>query len=278
MIDLHIHILPGLDDGAASREESLEMAALAVAEGIWAVVATPHVFSGLYDNTREQILESVDLLNRRLAGKNIPLTVLPGAEYRLEPALPQLLNEGRLMTVNDTGHYLLVELPTDLVPDYTEQLLYEIQLQGTVPILAHPERNPGLRRDPQRLYRLAQRGVLSQVTTGSIEGHFGQAVRRAALTMLETGVAQLVATDAHSAHADRGRTPAISAAAGEIRARWGQDFARAVLSAHPRRIIAGEAVELLLRDLQPGFLRRLRRSLFRKNFQRQAFGKENLSF
>lgn len=260
MIDLHTHILPGLDDGAASLEEALQMAAIAAAEGVSAVVATPHVVSGLYDNTRRQIQEAVDHLNRCLAAESIPLQVLPGAEYRLEPDLPQRLDAGRLMTINDAGHYLLVELPLALVPDYTEQLLYEIQLQGVTPILAHPERNPGLSRSPQRLSRLAQRGVLAQVTTGSIRGRFGQTARRAALKMLETGAAQVVASDAHSA---RGRSPAITAAAREIEARWGAAFARTVLATHPRRIIAGEVVEPVLQEPESGFLARVFRPFSR---------------
>ena len=257
MIDIHTHILPGLDDGAASLRESLEMSAIAAAGGFCAIFATPHVVSGLYDNTPRQIEEAVALLNRCLTEKNIPLTVLPGAEYRLEPGLPRHLSEGRLMTLNDAGHYILIEPPPDLIPDYTEQLFYEIQLQGVMPILAHPERNPGFRRDPDRLYRLLQRGVLAQVTAGSIEGRFGRAARRFALKMLETGAAQLVASDAHSA---RGRSPAISAAIREIEARWGAAFARTVLSANPRRIVAGETIELMLQETKPGFFTRVFRS------------------
>ncbi len=260
MIDIHTHILPGLDDGAASLEESLQMAGIAVAGGISAVVATPHVISGLYDNTRQRIKEAVDLLNRYLVEEDIPLPVLPGAEYRLEPALPRLLDEGRLVTINDTGRYLLIELPSDLVPDYTEQLLYEIQLRGVTPILAHPERNPGLSRDPGRLSRLAQRGVLAQVTAGSIQGRFGQIARRTALKMLDTGVAQVVASDAHST---RRRSPALTAAAREVEARWGAAFARTVLSTHPHRIITGEPVEPVLREQEPGFLAQVFRSLSR---------------
>ncbi len=260
MVDIHTHILPGLDDGAKSLAEALEMARIAVADGVSALAATPHVVSGLYDNPPELIREEVDVLNRYLAEEGIPLPILPGAEYRLEPDLPQRLNQGQLVTINDTGRYLLVELPFSLVPDHTEQILYEIQLQGVVPIIAHPERNPGLIRNPERLFRLVQRGVLAQVTTSSIQGRFGKTVKRTALNMLETGTAQVVASDAHST---RGRSPATAAAAQEIEARGGAEFAQTVLSINPRRIIAGEMVEPVLPEPEVGFLARVWRSLSR---------------
>lgn len=260
MIDLHIHILPGIDDGAASTADALQMASIAAAEGFTAVVATPHVISGLYDNTRQQILEAVDRFNRRLAAENISLQVLPGAEYRLEPDLPGRLGAGRLLTINDGGRYLLVELPTSLVPGYAEQLLYEIQLQGVTPVIAHPERNPELNRHPEKLARLAGRGVLAQVTAGSISGRFGQTAKRAALKMMERGAVQVVATDAHS---PRRRTPAIAAVAREIEARFGKDFTRAVLAVHPRQIVAGETVEPALEEPRQGFLARVFRQFSR---------------
>ncbi|MGI5823869.1 MAG: tyrosine-protein phosphatase [Dethiobacteria bacterium] len=254
MIDIHAHILPGLDDGAASTAEALQMAAIAAAEGTGTMVATPHVIRGLYDNTPRQIRAAVARLNNSLAAENIALQILPGAEYRLEPDLPRHLQAGRLLTINDTGRYLLVELPSALMPGYAEQLLYEIQLQGVTPIIAHPERNTELVRCPQRLVSLAQRGILSQVTAGSLGGHFGPAAKRAAQKMLSSGAAQAVASDAHSI--DK-RPPALAAAAQEIETRWGAALARTVLSTNPRRIIAGQAVEPVVHEQAPGFLARL---------------------
>lgn len=260
MIDIHTHILPGLDDGAATLEEALQMAAISAAEGVTAVVATPHVISGFYENTPQQIRQAVVHFNSCLKAEGIPLQVLAGAEYRLEPDLPRRLAEGRLMTINDAGCYLLVELPASLVPPYTEQLLYEVQLQGVTPILAHPERNPGFNCNPEKLTRLARRGVLSQVTAGSLRGHFGLTAKRAAFKMLATGVAQMVASDAHSF---RRRTPALTAAARDIETRWGADFTHAVFSGLPSRIIAGKAVEPVLREPETGFLARLLRAFSR---------------
>jgi len=260
MIDIHNHILPGLDDGAASIEEALQMAAISEADGVSTVVATPHVIAGLYDNTRQQIQKAVGFFNSILSEKGSLLQVLPGAEYRLEPDLPQRLCEGQLMTLNDTGRYLLIELPLVFVPDYTEELLYEIQLQGVIPILAHPERNPELGRNPGLLLSLVQRGVLAQVTAGSLLGNFGRTAKRAAYKMFETGQAQVVASDAHSA---RRRSPALTAAAREIGIRWGAAFVQDVFSTYPRRIVDGEPVEPILQEPETGFLGRMFRSFSR---------------
>lgn len=261
MIDIHAHILPGLDDGAASTAEALQMAAIAAAGGTTAMVATPHVISGLYDNTPPQIRAAVALLNSSLAVENIPLQILPGAEYRLEPDLPRHLQAGRLLTVNDTGYYLLVELPPALLPGYAEQILYEIQLQGVTPIIAHPERNSELARSPQKLGRLARRGILAQVTAGSLLGHFGPAAKRGAQKMLADGVAQVVASDAHST---RKRPPALAAAAREIETRWGAALACTLLFTNPGLIIAGQAVEPVFNEQPPGLLSRLFRLFYRR--------------
>lgn len=260
MIDLHTHILPGLDDGAASPAEALQMAALAAAGGTATVVATPHVISGLYDNTRLQIMAAVDRLNCSLAAENIALQVLPGAEYRLEPDLSRHLQAGRLLTINDTGRYLLVELPPAMVPGYAKQLFYEIQLQGVTPLLAHPERHPELSRSPQTLYNLAQRGILAQVTAGSLAGSFGRKAQRTARQMLSAGTAQVVSSDAHSPGK---RSPDLTAAARVIEKQWGVALARTVLSANPRRIITGQAVEPRFQEQMPGFLARLFRPFSR---------------
>ncbi|RDV84794.1 tyrosine-protein phosphatase [Ammonifex thiophilus] len=155
MIDIHTHILPGLDDGAEDLEEALSMARLALADGVTALVATPHVIRGSFFPSRQEILETVSLLNERLAEQGLPLRVLPGAEYRLEPDLPERLAKGELVPLNDAGRYLLVELPSTFVPPYAERVLYELQLQGVTPILAHPERNAELCRRPELLASLA---------------------------------------------------------------------------------------------------------------------------
>ncbi len=242
LIDLHTHILPGIDDGASDMEQSLAMAQIAVNDGITIIVATPHVITGEIDNSKQKILENVGNLNKCLEEAGITLQILPGAEYRLEPDLPRRMAAGELLTINDSGRYLMVELPTMMVPDYTGRILYDLQLQGLTPIIAHPERNIGFTREPELLADFVARGILTQITAGSTTGHFGKAVKRIAWKLLKQGCAHLIASDAHSAHE---RSPILSRAALEIERIWGTDHSRILTHENPRRIIEGLPVEPL---------------------------------
>ena len=134
------------------------------------------------------------------------MEVLPGAEYRLEPDLPERLPRGGLLTLNDAGRHLLVELPGAFLPPYTERVLYELQLLGVTPVIAHPERNAAVARNPAFLRRLVSRGMLVQVTADSVTGRFGREARHLALSLLKEGLAHLVASDAHYLN---GRPPVL---------------------------------------------------------------------
>ena len=240
LIDLHTHIIPGLDDGAKDIEKSLAMAQIAIEDGITMLVATPHVISGAFDNRKEDILENVGHLNKYLDSAGILLQILPGAEYRLEPDLPRRLAAGELLTINDTGRYLLVELPGSMVPDYTGRILYDLQLQGVTPIIAHPERNAGFEREPEILRNFVTRGILVQITSASITGLFGNLAKNTALKFIKEGSVHLIASDAHSSH---GRSPVLSLAFLELERRWGIDYARTLTSENPRLIIEALPVE-----------------------------------
>jgi protein-tyrosine phosphatase len=242
MIDIHTHILPGLDDGADSMEEALAMASRAVADGIRIMVATPHVITGLYPNSRKAVLEALERFKGALQKNDLPLTVLPGAECRLEPELGERLSRGELLTINDGGRYLLVEMPPMLVPDFAVQVFYELQLQGVTPIIAHPERNAGFVREPGLLYDLVSRGALSQITAGSLTGLLGSAAAACARKILERGYVQFIATDAHSGE-EGVRAPLLAEAADEAARLLGEDQGRSLVTANPHRAILGKAVE-----------------------------------
>ncbi|MDF9406764.1 MAG: Tyrosine-protein phosphatase YwqE [Pelotomaculum sp. PtaB.Bin013] len=258
MIDLHAHILPGFDDGAESLEEAVAMARCACDGGISAVVATPHVVTGLYTPAKEAILEGVEHFRNLLSAKGIPLNIFPGAEYRLEPDLPDRLARGELLTLNDSGCYLLVELPSVMVPGYTNRVVYELLLQGVVPVIAHPERNTGFIKAPSLLYELINQGALSQITAGSLTGFFGSNAGAAARLFLEHGCAQFVASDAHSS---TGRVPVLAAAMQEVSRFIGQEEADRLVKENPRRVVRG--VSVVKDDLKEiatsrrGFLKRL---------------------
>lgn len=264
MIDIHSHILPGLDDGAVSLEEALAMARCAVAEGIRQMVATPHVTTGLYTNTREAILAAIVQFRRVLLEKEIPLTILPGAEYHLEPDLPRRLGQGELLTINDTGRYLLVELPTALVPEYTATVFYELQLQGVTPVIAHPERNAGFAREHFLLHKLVERGALVQLTAGSLTGIFGPAATAAARAFLEQGCVHFIASDAHSS---TGRLPLLVPAAIEAMRLLGEEQGQILVTHNPHRAVLGEHIEAgEIKELPPA--RRGLLGIFKKTTKR----------
>ncbi|WP_027356953.1 tyrosine-protein phosphatase [Desulfofundulus thermocisternus] len=239
MIDLHVHILPGLDDGAPDPGEALSMAWLAVEDGIESLVATPHI-NGQYRPERGFLLGVVEQLNNLLLKYGIPLQVLPGAEYLLEPDLPERLDRGELITINDGGRYLLVELPAAFVPPYTERVLYELQLRGVTPVIAHPERHASFCRRPELLQALVSRGMAAQVTAGSLTGMFGREAARMAFYFLEHGLAHLVASDAHSS---TGRKPVLSPALAEVERRLGAEAVRKIID-NSRRVVEGQALSL----------------------------------
>lgn len=251
-IDLHTHILPGIDDGAQTMAAALDMAKVAWQDGITNVVATPHM-RGASPYTKADLITRVDALNRELAQDGIGIAVLPGAEYAFEPDLPQRLAAGKLLTINDKGCHLLIEFPSLLIAETTEQILYQIQLQGVTPVIAHPERNYTFSKYPQLLEGLIRRGMLAQVTSASLTGWFGSEVKKNAGRFIQKGLIQVMASDGHTTV---GRAPLLSTAYNEVSRQWGERYAGCLVCENPRRIIAGCSVETDLVPNKPNLLRR----------------------
>jgi Capsular polysaccharide biosynthesis protein len=203
MIDIHNHILPGIDDGPANWDEALELARNAVANGITTVIATPHHAHELYHNPNDlrQVESLTEQLNERLKQAGIPLLVHAGQEIRVHQDLLDRWDEGEtggLITLGQT-RYMLIELPSSRVPHGTDDLVYELTLKGIVPIIAHPERNRELANDLNQLKRLIDSGALAQVTAHSLLGMLGNGVEKAAWSMCTQGLIHFVASDAHHA-------------------------------------------------------------------------------
>lgn len=197
MIDLHCHILPGIDDGAKDLSESIEMARKAVEQGIQTIVATPHHLNNRYENPKQRILKKVEELNQVLKYEKIDLTILPGQETRIYGELVTGYEMGEIQPVNGS-QYVLVEFSSSHVPRYTEKLFYDLQVKGLIPVIVHPERNQEIIEQPDLLYKLVQNGALTQVTAGSICGDFGKKIRNFSLQLIESNLTHLIASDAHN--------------------------------------------------------------------------------
>jgi protein-tyrosine phosphatase len=260
MFDLHNHCLPGLDDGARDWGESLAMARMAVADGIEGVVCTPHWARGSFQNTRLRILETLEVFKKKLEEQRIPLKVYPGAEPRLDFDFVQGIASGEVLTINDTGRFVLVELQTEMVPPNLEKFFWDLQVQGITPVLSHPERNLVLLSDPARLFDWTVAGVISQVTAASLLGGFGTAVQKFTVLLMEHHMAHVIATDSHGLGV---RAPKLSDARQEAARIVGAERAYLMVHETPKRIIEGKSVNLS--DPIP-LKKRASLSFFWKNF------------
>ncbi|WP_226086146.1 tyrosine-protein phosphatase [Mesobacillus sp. S13] len=197
MIDLHCHILAGIDDGAQTMAESIEMARAAVNEGIDTIIATPHHKNGRYENSKQDIIQKTDELNKVLKAENIPVTILPGQEPAIHGELLKGITLGEVSTLNNT-QYIFIELPAGHVPRYTDKLLYDLQMEGKIPVIVHPERNQEIIERPEILYQLIKNGALSQVTASSVCGIFGKKIKTFSEQLIEANLTHFIASDAHN--------------------------------------------------------------------------------
>lgn len=196
-IDLHCHVLPGIDDGPATIDDALAIARAAVAAGTRTMIATPHVSWEWPDNNARRIAEAVDELNGTLLDEGLDLEVRPGAEIALTRAGD--LDDDELSALRlGGGPFVLVECPFAQSAAGFEAPLFSLSARGHRIVLAHPERCAGFGRDPAALERLVDAGMLTSITAGSLVGRFGSEVRRVAWDMLRAGLVHNVASDAHS--------------------------------------------------------------------------------
>ncbi|MCZ0702988.1 protein-tyrosine phosphatase [Natronobacillus azotifigens] len=198
MIDIHCHILPNVDDGAKHMEDSVAMAKEAASQGIHTMLATPHHKNGRYDNPKDSIIQGVAELNKRLEAEGIPVTILPGQEIRIYGEMIEDLNHNELLPINETSRYVLVELPTNHVPRFTAQLLFDLQVQEITPIIVHPERNTQLLEHPNMLYDFVRNGALTQITAASLVGKFGKKIKKFSHDLIEANLTHFVASDTHN--------------------------------------------------------------------------------
>lgn len=207
MIDIHCHVLPGIDDGPATWEDSLAMARMAADDGVSHWIATPHQLGQYRRNSGATIRGLVSELNRRLASIGVDLQVMPGADVRIEADMIELLTTGDVLTLGDHGRHVLLELPHELYFPL-EPLLAKLKQHRITGILSHPERNHGILETPAVLQPLIDAGCLMQVTAGSITGAFGDRSRALSESMLAQNQVHFVASDGHGTTRRRPRMKA----------------------------------------------------------------------
>ena len=243
-VDIHAHILPGLDDGPITIEESLAMARTAARDGTDMVVATPHYRDMELEHQSGRIVrELADTLNAALqsdAARTNARTVriFTGMTNRIDTTLPDLVDSENVITLNRT-RFLLVEPPYNRLPTYVEDVVGRLLTQRLVPVLAHPERNVEFQRNPKRLQRLVDQGVIVQIATGSLTGQYGVGAKRAAEQFIRRGMAHVVASEMHASTSPR--SPILSEAFDIVAELIDEREAYDLFEANPEMILEGHS-------------------------------------
>ena len=235
MIDIHSHILPGLDDGSKSWEMTTEMCRRAVEDGIKHIVATPHA-NETYSYDRDRVREAIVELDRRV-GDQLAFSI--GCDFHLSyDNIEDAIVHPQRYTIA-AQQYLLVELSDYGISPQIAETFYRLRSAGMTPIITHPERNVILQRKPEQVAGWVEAGCLVQVTASAVTGFWGDNARQVAMWLLERNAVHVLATDAHD---DRRRTPILSEARELISKRFGEDYARGLVQMNPAAIIAGQPV------------------------------------
>lgn len=231
MIDIHCHILPGIDDGPSDIETSIKMSKIAADDGITHLVATPHL---IYNETStiEDIKDRIKQLEERVKGEGIEIKLLSGADIRLTYELIYSIEKNEVLTINDS-RYFLIELP-DLIPPNLENFFFTAELKGFVPIITHPERNYSLLSSPKKIEPLRDSGALFQLTAMSITGEFGDRIKGFSAMLLKKRLVDFIASDAHSTVQ---RTPILSRAYREVSELFNEKEAERIFLENPSAVI-----------------------------------------
>ena len=200
MVDIHSHILPHIDDGSESMEDSIAMLENSIASGVDAIVATPHLYPGIYmapTTYRDELLME---LREEVKQRQLPIEIISGRESYLSPEIYDYEKELGKLAINDSGKYLLIEFPMQEIPEYAARMIFDIQVQGITPILAHIERYVDIIVNPNLALKYIEIGCLMQVNIGSIFGRYGNRIQQTAEILLAHQMVHIVASDMHSSN------------------------------------------------------------------------------
>jgi len=240
MIDLHCHILPGIDDGASDYEEARKMLKIAEVDGIKKIVATPHFIEYEQEPSSESMLDKIDNLNIMAQRNGLDLEILPGNEVYVTPNIVKLIEDKKIATINNFN-YLLIEFPMFDIPAYVPELITRLKIIGITPIIAHPERYREVIINPNILIEYIDLGALCQINSGSILGRFGKEIRDISNILIEHNMAHIVASDSHSSGV---RAPKLKKAFEMVSREHGRDIAERLFKENPGSIIYGREVKV----------------------------------
>ena len=240
MIDIHCHILPGVDDGSGNLHDSIEMAELAAASGIRGIVATPHCnMPGIFHNYwTPGFQERFAKLQEEISNRKIPIKLFPGQEIFLASGFLELIKQGKLISINHS-RYFLVEFEPQENASIAIRKLQQMTAEGYVPIVAHPERYGFVQEQSDAVYRMKELGCLMQINKGSLKGRFGRRARNRAFDLLENRDADFIASDGHSQYS---RTPYLEDSYEIVCDGFSSDYADFLLKENPRRALKNEKI------------------------------------
>jgi len=237
-VDIHCHLLPGIDDGSTDLETSLEMARMATQDGTDTIIVTPHQLGNFGHNQGDDIRKRTAALQHALEEHQIALQILPGGDVRIEDGMIEQLLSGEVMSLGDLRRHVLLELPHELYFPM-EGVLTALERQGMTGILSHPERNRGILREPRLVSQLVGEGCLMQVTAGSLMGTFGPNCQQLAEWMVAEGLVHFIATDAHGI---KKRRPLMQRAFDRVRELAGKSAAKNLCIRNPGLVARGQRV------------------------------------
>lgn len=240
MIDIHNHILPGLDDGAGDIYDTIEMAHIAVDSGITAIVATPHCnIPGLYENYFDRVYKATYMKAvNALKQENIPLRLLPGMEIFATEDIVDLIKMKKVITLNKS-RYILIEFDFNEDPEYADMILQQVRELGLIPVVAHVERYEFIQQSPGIVYKWQEKGYCIQINKSSFLGKFGYIAQKTAYLLLDRGVATVIASDAHTPYR---RTPYLLEAYEELLYDYPKEYLSVLLKKNPYRICKNKEI------------------------------------
>ena len=239
MIDLHSHILPGIDDGSPDLETSLAMARMAIDDGIKVMACTPHFLPGLYDSQANDVRKRAAALSQEFNDHDLGLVLVVGGDIHARPDLVEAIATKRVLTLNDS-RYVLLEPPHVIMPLRLEDLIISLVAAGYVPVITHPERLAWIEQHYAALVRMASAGAWLQITAGSVTGRFGRRAQYWTQKLLQDGLVHIMATDAHNLGS---RPPRLSTAVGVVAREIGAEEAQKLVFDRPLAVLRNEVIE-----------------------------------